>query len=149
MVRSLLRTSAMTTRLLYRFALVAFALVALVAACGSSGRTSPDEGGSDGGQCASSDGVTVCPGCPDEATVSAGKVCELPGKTCMYLRAYCPEHPLGSFYYYENAVYRCEGGWWKSKGQDCYDCCRVPLGGSVWPSDGGASVDTGAIDAGG
>jgi hypothetical protein len=113
--------------------LASLGALAFLAACDSSSPPS-DKGGVE--DCVSSNGKTICPSCPDEAHVANNAPCSIAGQECKYLRAYCPEHPLGPFYYYENAVYRCENGTWQSKGQDCYDCCRLPLGGGSI-SDGG------------
>jgi len=83
----------------------------------------------------SPDGGGRCP----EAAPSEGSVCDEEGLECKYVRAYCPENPMGPFYQYEHDIYLCMGGLWSYEGQDCYDCCRPR---QWWPA-AGPSADGG------
>jgi hypothetical protein len=80
------------------------------------------------------------PGCPAAAPAD-GAACD-DGLRCLYVRAYCPQNPMGPDYYYERDIYRCTGGTWSYEGQDCYDCCSWHwTDGGGWTADAG--VDTG------
>lgn len=54
--------------------------------------------------------------------------CSEEGLSCFYVQAYCPDNVMGPEYEFEHGEYKCIGGAWDYIGQDCYDCCRPPLG---------------------
>lgn len=79
--------------------------------------------------------TAACPLTAPYGTPSSAVSCSAPRSlVCKYVLIHCPGHPLGEFYEYERAMYQCEDGFWRPKGQDCYDCCRG------YPFDGGSDT---------